>query len=73
MIEVSILYYFFYPWIKKWEPAEKEIWSTTERYNSLASQWETILCFMVKWNTSNEENVRFFMNLLIKLTKKYNK
>ena len=32
MIEVSILYYFFYPWMKKWESAEKEIWSTTERY-----------------------------------------
>ena len=23
MIEVSILYYFFYPWIKIWEPAGK--------------------------------------------------
>ena len=38
MIEVSILYYFFYPWMKKWEPAEKKNSKHTERYKSLSSQ-----------------------------------
>ena len=50
--------------MKKGEPAEKIIRNTTERYNSIAAQWDKYVYFMIKNETSNEENILNFINLL---------
>ena len=55
-----------YTWMKKGETATKVIRSTTERYNSIAAQWNNNVYFMLKSDTSNEESVLCFINLLIK-------
>ena len=54
-----------YSWMKKGEPAEKIIRNTTERYNSIASQWDKYVYFMIKNETSNEESILNFIHLLI--------
>ena len=58
-----------YSWMKKGEPAEKIIRSTTERYNSIAAQWNKNVYFMMKNETSNEETILCFLNLLMKQLK----
>ena len=58
-----------YTWMKKGETAIKVIRSTTERYNSIAVQWNNNVYFMIKSETSNEESVHCFINLLIKQLK----
>ena len=58
-----------YTWMKKGETAIKVIRSTTERYNSIAAQWNNNVYFMIKSDTSNEESVHCFINLLIKQLK----
>ena len=58
-----------YTWMKKGEAAIKVIRSTTERYNSIAAQYNNNVYFMLKNDTSNEESVHWFINLLIKKLK----
>ena len=58
-----------YSWMKKGEQPEKIIRSTTDRYNSIAAQWEKNIYFMIKDETSNEESVWCFINLLMKQLK----
>ena len=53
-----------YSWMKKGEPAEKIIRNTTERYNSIAAQWDKYVYFMIKNETSNEESILNFIHLL---------
>ena len=55
-----------YSWMKRGEPAGVVIRNTTERYNSIAAQWEDNVYFMLKNETSNEENIWCFIKLLIK-------
>ena len=55
-----------YSWMKRGEPADKLIRDTTNRYNSIAAQWDKFLYFVLKTETSNEESIWDFMNLLIK-------
>ena len=43
--------------MKKDEQLEKIIRSTTNRYNSIAAQWEKNIYFMIKDETSNEASV----------------
>ena len=56
--------------MKKGEPAEKIIRSTNERYNSIAAQWNKNVYFMMKNETSNEESILCFLNLLVNQLKK---
>ena len=58
-----------YTRMKKGETAIKVIRSITERYNSIAAQWNNNVYFMIKSDTSNEESVHCFINLLIKQLK----
>ena len=58
-----------YSWMKKGEQPEKIIRSTTDRYNSIAAQWEKNMYFMIKDETSNEESVWCFINQLMKQLK----
>ena len=58
-----------YSWIKKCEQPEKIIRNTTDRYNSIAVQWEKNIYFMIKDQTSNEESVWCFKNQLMKQLK----
>ena len=59
-----------YSWMKRGEPASIVIRSTTERYNSIAAQWEDNVYFMIKNETSNEESIIIFIKLLIEQLKK---
>ena len=58
-----------YSWMKRGEPANIVIRSTTERYNSIAAQWENNVYFMIKSETSNEESIIIFIKLLIEQLK----
>ena len=49
-----------YSWMKKGEQEEKII-STTERYNSIAPQWNKYVYFMIKNETLNEESILNFI------------
>ena len=52
--------------MKSGEPAGVVIRNATERYNSIAVQWEDNVYFMLKSETSNEESIWCFIKLLIK-------
>ena len=52
--------------MKREEPVDKFIRDTTNRYNSIAAQLDKFLYFVLKTETSNEESIWDFMNLLIK-------
>ena len=43
--------------MKRGGPAGVVIRNTTERYNSIAVQWEDNVYFMLKNETSNEESI----------------
>ena len=55
-----------YSWMKRGEPTDKLIRDTTNWYNSIAAQWDKFVHFVLKTETSNEDNIWGFMNLLIK-------
>ena len=55
-----------YSWMKRGEPAGVVIRNTTERYNSIAAQWEDNVYFILKNETTNEESIWCFIKLLIK-------
>ena len=46
-----------YSWMKRGEPADKLIRDTTNRYNSIAAQWDKFVHFDLKTETSNEESI----------------
>ena len=55
-----------YTWMKKGEPPVKVIQDTSKRYNSIAAKWEDKVYFMIKSDTSKEDDVWLFINLLMK-------
>ena len=55
-----------YTWMKKGEPPVKVIRDNSKRYNSIAAKWENYVYFMIKDNTSKDEDVWLFLNLLMK-------
>ena len=55
-----------YTWMKKGEPPVKVIRDTSKRYNSIDAKWESNVYFMIKDDTSKEEDVWLFLKLLIK-------
>ena len=72
MIEASFLYHLFILEWRKENLLIKEIRSTTEKYNSLSSQWETNLNFTVKRNISNKKSDLYYQSLN-DTVKNYNK
>ena len=50
--------------MKKGEPAEKIIRNTTERYNSIAAQWDKYAYFIIKNEILNKESILNFTILL---------
>ena len=55
--------------MKRGEPANIVIRSTTEGYNSIAAQWENNVYFMIKSEISNEESIITFIKLMIEQLK----
>ena len=55
--------------MKRREPVNIVIRNTTERYNSIAAQWENNVYFMIKSETLNEESMIIFIKLLIQQLK----
>ena len=55
-----------YTWMKKGEPPVKVIRDNSKRYNSIATKWENYVYFMIKNNTSKDDDVWLFLNLLMK-------
>ena len=51
--------------MKRGEPANKLIRDTTCWYNSIEAQWDKFVNFVLKTETSNEDSILDFMNLLI--------
>ena len=52
--------------MKKGETPKKVIRNTTNRYNSIAAQWDKYVYFLLKTDTSKEENILYLIKLLIK-------
>ena len=53
-----------YTWMKKGEEASIVIRDSNTRFNSIAAQWETYLYFMIKDETSKEDEICQFLILL---------
>ena len=53
-----------YTWMKKGEDASIVIRDSNTRFNSIAAQWETYLYFMIKYETSKEDDICQFLILL---------
>ena len=53
-----------YTWMKKGEDASIVIRDSNTRFNSIAAQWKTYLYFMIKDETSKEDDICQFLILL---------
>ena len=55
-----------YTWMKKGEPPVKVIRDNSKRYNSIAEKWKNYVYCMIKGDTSKDDDVWLFLNLLMK-------